>query len=135
MTRFFIALALMFTACAPTDQTTASPMVAPHKPRIDGNIHAVSVADIRTVLALMPAHFTEQYFEPVPIARIHVIDHNTMSVHYWPDRSTFARRIKGHWRIDYGDTEKSYRETRRHRRPRLTMRWSERLAALVPHFR
>jgi hypothetical protein len=106
MTRFLIALALMFTACAPAEQTTASPAVAPRKPRIDGNVRAVSAADIRTVLALMPAHFREQHFKPVPIARIHVIDHNTMSVHYWPDTSTYARRIKGHWRIDYAETER-----------------------------
>jgi len=106
MTRFLIALALMFTACAATEQTLASPAVAPAKPRIDGNIHAVSAADIRTVLALMPAHFREQHFKPVPIARIHVIDRNTMSVHFWPDSWTYARRVKGHWRIDYADTER-----------------------------
>jgi hypothetical protein len=106
MTRFFIALALILTACAPTDRTGASPGGAPHKPRIDGDIHAVSAADIRTVLALMPAHFREQYLDPVPIARIHVIDRNTMRMHFWPDRWTFARRIKGYWRIDYADTER-----------------------------
>ena len=106
MTRFLIALALVFTACAPTEQATAPPAVAPRKPHIDGNIHAVSAADIRTVLALMPAHFREQHFKPVPIARIHVIDRNTMSVHFWPDSWTYARRVKGHWRIDYGDTER-----------------------------
>ena len=54
----------------------------------------------------MPAHFREQHFKPVPIARIHVIDHNTMTIHFWPDSWTYARRIKGQWRIDYGDTER-----------------------------
>ena len=106
MTRFLIGLAVMFTACAPTEQPTASPAIAAGKTRVDGKIHAVSAADIRTVLALMPAHFREQHFKPVPIARIHVIDHNTMSVHYWPDTSTYARRIKGRWRIDYAETER-----------------------------
>ena len=101
MTRFLIALALVVTACAATEQTFASP-----KPRIDGSIQAVSAADIRTVLALMPAHFREQHFRPVPIDRIHVIDRNTMTVHFWPDSFTYARRIKGHWRIDYADTER-----------------------------
>ena|ERR1700686_1284310 len=101
MTRFLIALALVVTACAATEQTFASP-----KPRIDGDIHAVSAADIRTVLALMPAHFRERHFKPVPIGRIHIINHDTMEVHYWPDTFTYARRIKGHWRIDYADTER-----------------------------
>ena len=106
MTRFLIALALMYTACAPADRIAPSPAIAPRQPRVDGNIRAVSAADIRTVLALMPAHFAEQHFKSVPIARIHVIDRNTMRVHFWPDSWTFARRIKGHWRIDYGDTER-----------------------------
>jgi hypothetical protein len=75
-------------------------------PRIDGNVHAVSAADIHAVLGLMPAHFREQYLEPIPIAQIYVISHNTMRVHFWPDSWTFARRIKGRWRIDYGDTER-----------------------------
>src|ERR1700686_3265118 len=75
MTRFLIALALVVTACAATEQTFASP-----KPRIDGDIHAVSAADIRTVLALMPAHFRERHFKPVPIGRIHIINHDTMEV-------------------------------------------------------
>ena len=106
MTRIFIALALMFAACTATEKTLASPAAAPSKPRIDGNIRAVSAADIRTVLALMPAHFRERHFKPVPIARIHIIDHSTMSVHWWPDTFTYARRIKGHWRIDYADIER-----------------------------
>jgi hypothetical protein len=106
MTRFLIPLAVILTACAPTELAAASPAVAPRKPHFDGNIHAVSAADIRTVLALMPAYFREQHFRPVPIARIHVIDRNTMSVHFWPDSWTYARRVKGHWRIDYADTER-----------------------------
>ncbi len=96
----------MFTACAPAEQPTASPAIALGKTRIDGNIYAVSVADIRTVLALMPAHFREQRFNPVPIVGIHVVDHNLMEVHYSPDTFTYARRIKGRWRIDYADTER-----------------------------
>src|SRR2546423_13410386 len=108
MTRFLVALALMFTACAPTDQTTASSAVASHKPRIDGDIHAVSAADIRTVLALMPAHDMEWYHKSFPVGRIHVIDRDMMSLHYWRDDDTWtdARRIKGHWRIDFGVVER-----------------------------
>ena len=101
MRRAFIAVVLVFTICAATEQTFASP-----KPRIEGNIHAVSAKDIHTVLALMPAHFREQHFRPVPVTGIRVIDHNTMEVHYSPDTFTYARRIKGHWRIDYADTER-----------------------------
>jgi hypothetical protein len=105
MTRFLVVLvSFMFATWALAQP--ASPLAAPRKPRIDGTIHAVSAADIRTVLALMPAHFRERHFKPVPIDRIHVIDRNTMSVHFWPDSFTYARRIKGHWRIDYADTER-----------------------------
>jgi hypothetical protein len=105
MTRFLVVLgSFMFATWALAQP--ASPQAAPRKPRIDGTIHAVSAADIRTVLALMPAHFREQHFKPVPIDRIHVIDRNTMSVHFSPDSFTYARRIKGHWRIDYADTER-----------------------------
>ena len=108
MTRFLIALALMFTTCAATEQTLASPAAAPRKPRIDGTTHAVSVADIRTVLALMPAHDKEWYHKSFPVGRIHVIDHNTMRVHYGPgdDTFTYARRIKGRWQIDFGVIER-----------------------------
>src|SRR2546423_8168392 len=105
MTRFLIVLvSFMFATWALAQPTPTSAPAAPRKPRIDGTIHAVSAAD--TVLALMPDHFREQHFKPVPIDRIHVIDRNTMSVHFWPDSFTYARRIKGRWRIDYADTER-----------------------------
>jgi hypothetical protein len=107
MTRFLIALlSLSIAACAVAGKPPASPPVAPRKPRIDGSVHAVFAADIRKIPALMPGHFREQQFKPVPIVGIHVVDHNTVEVHYSPDTFTYARRIKGHWRIDYADTER-----------------------------
>jgi hypothetical protein len=106
MKRFLMVLvSFMFATWTLAQPIPQSPPAAPRKRRIDGAVRAVSAADIRTVLALMPAHFREQHFKPVPIYRVHIIDRNTMSVHFSPDSFTYARRIKGHWRIDYADTE------------------------------
>jgi hypothetical protein len=107
MTRFLIALlSLCITTSAVAGKPPASAPVAPRKPRIDGSVRAVGAADIRTILALMPAHFRERQCKSVPIVGLHVIDRNTVEVHYSPDTFTYARRIKGHWRIDYADTER-----------------------------
>jgi hypothetical protein len=109
MTRFLVVLSLLCTTCAIAQQTPAAPTAGPRRPRIDGDTRSVAAADIRIVLALMPAHARERGGKPVPIGRIHVIDHDTMTVHYWIPGSnifTYARRIKGHWRIDYADTER-----------------------------
>jgi hypothetical protein len=103
MTRFLIALlSLAIAACA----VAGKPPASPRKLRIDGSVHAVSAADIRRILALMPGHFREQHFKPAPIVGLHVVDRDTVEVHYSPDTFTYARRIKGHWRIDYADTER-----------------------------
>jgi hypothetical protein len=98
----------MFSACTVAEQTPAPSAATPLRPRIDGNTHAVSAADIRTVLALMPAHDMEWYHKSFPVGHIHVIDRDTISVHYWRDDDTwtYARRIKGHWRIDFGVVER-----------------------------
>ena len=109
MTRFLVVLiSFIFAAAAVAEQPLASRPTPPRRPRLDGNTHAVSAADIRTVLALMPAHDIEWFKKSLPVGRIHVIDHNTMRVHYWPgdDTWTYARRIKGRWRIDFGVTER-----------------------------
>jgi hypothetical protein len=109
MTRFLIVLvSLICAACTVAEQTAASSAAAPRKARSDGNTHAVSDADIRTVLALMPAHDMEWYHKSFPVGRIHVIGRDTMSVHYWRDDDTwtYARRVKGQWRIDFGVVER-----------------------------
>ena len=105
-----LLVSLMFAACAGSQSQIAKlPPTPPRHPRIDGNTTAVSGADIRTVLALMRARGKEPARSPIPIFRIHVIDRNTMTIHYWiPDRDffTYARRVKGHWLIDGADTER-----------------------------
>lgn len=110
MARFLVVLIfVMFAACAVAEVTPTLRPVAPRRPRVDGNTEAVSAEDIRTVQALMAAQARDRHRSRVPIARVHVIDHATMRVHYWipgSDTWTYARRVKGRWRIDYADTER-----------------------------
>ena len=96
----------VFATWIPAQPSPASAAPTPRMPRIDGNVRAVSAADIRTVLALIPVHFTERHCTPVPITFLYIVDHHTMEVHYSPSTFTYARRAKGHWRIDYADTER-----------------------------
>ena len=102
---------VILASCATEERDAAKmPLTAPRWPRIDGNNNAVSNADIRTVLTLMRSSYRERSrARAIPIYRIHVIDRHTMSVHYWipgSDTWTYARRVKGRWRIDYADTER-----------------------------
>jgi hypothetical protein len=109
MTRWLVLLGFVtIIFCAIAQVTPESSLSAPRHPIITGNVKVVSVADVRAVLTLARKGHVERHWNPVPIDRAQVIDRNTISLHYWmPGRDMWvdARRVQGHWRLDYADKE------------------------------
>lgn len=77
---------------------------APHHPKIEGHIDAVSAADIREVLRLKHHDMVNEYGRSLPVYTVRVHSKNHIEVQYWDPEGVEvwrdARRVKGRWKFD-----------------------------------
>jgi len=96
------AAALLFGGCA-----AEVPPPAPAKPVIEGQVHAVSRADIRTVIALTKQRLAETGRSSHPIYKVRVESRSQIFVyhgrlptpHDTVEEFLIFDRVKGHWEL------------------------------------
>jgi|SRR5581483_2535238 len=76
----------------------------PHHPKIEGQVEAVSAADIREVIRLKHQDMIKEFGRALPIYTVRVHSKNHIEVQFWePDGVELwrdARRVKGRWKFD-----------------------------------
>jgi hypothetical protein len=69
---------------------------------IEGAVHSVSSADIRTVLEIVRRDMPRSEGAVLPIYTVRVVDRNHVEVCYWPgsiETCAVVDRIKGKWTL------------------------------------